>query len=161
MRRILGNENEAHIVPVNGFKQKEDLKMYRQLPDYDDFQGYDLGAGGVSSRIPHKIYANFHKPSRITLKHHLFMAETQRNPKEIDDVAENDKRAISNRKGSSAGYRIPIANTFGELAEMDFSDCGDFPRPCAFVTLSTFPGYYFLRGEKRKRPKRQRWRGGK
>ena len=57
----LGNENESHIVAVNGFKHQDGLKMYIQLPDYD-FQGYDLGAGGVLSQIPHKIYANFHKP---------------------------------------------------------------------------------------------------
>ena len=97
--RILENENGAHIVSVNGFKQKEDLKMYIQLPDYDYFQGYDLGAGGVLSQISHKIYANFHKPSRATLKHHLFMAETPKKlPKEPEAVAENDKRAISNMK---------------------------------------------------------------
>ena len=25
------------------FSQKEDVKLYSQLPDYEDFRGYDLG----------------------------------------------------------------------------------------------------------------------
>ena len=56
------NGNEARIVWVNGFKKHGDLKMYIQLPDYDDFQCYDLGVGGVLSPLAHKIYANFHNP---------------------------------------------------------------------------------------------------
>ena len=76
------------------------LKMYIQLPDYDDFRYYDLGVGGILSQIVHKIYANFHKPSWQTLKHHLFMENPQKKIcKELNDVAENDKRAIPNRKG--------------------------------------------------------------
>ena len=51
----LENRNEAHIVSVNGFKHQAGLKMYTQLPDYGDFQGYDQGAGGVLSQIPHKF----------------------------------------------------------------------------------------------------------
>ena len=66
----------ARVVLVNDFKQQEGLKMYIQLPDYDDFQGYDLGMGWILSHIAHEIYANFHKPSWETLEHHLFMAET-------------------------------------------------------------------------------------
>ena len=53
MRR-LGNENESHIVLVNGFKQREGLKTHIQLPGYDS-QCYDLGAGGVLSQIPIKF----------------------------------------------------------------------------------------------------------
>ena len=102
--------------------------MYIRLPDYDDFQCYDLGVGGVLSQIAHKIYANFHKPSWRTLKHHLFMAENTKNLcKRPKDVSGNDKRAISNRKECLGWLRkMPIANTFNELVEMDFVDYGDF-----------------------------------
>ena len=34
---------EARAAAVGNFKQQEDLEMYSQLPDYDDFQGYDVG----------------------------------------------------------------------------------------------------------------------
>ena len=72
MSASLENENGARMVVVNGFKPQEDLKMYSQLPDYDDFQGYDLGVGVILREIAHKIYANFHKPSWQTSKHHFY-----------------------------------------------------------------------------------------
>ena len=102
-RASLKGGNEARVVSANDSKQREDLKMYSQLPDYDDFQGYDLGVGGVLSRIAHKIYAGFHKPSWRTLKHHWFMAKIQKKLfRELNDVAENDKRTIPGRKGCLA-----------------------------------------------------------
>ena len=67
--------------------------MYGQLPDYDDFQRYDLGAEGVLCQISHKIYASYRKPSWPTLKHHLFMAKiTKGIPKELKDAPESDKK---------------------------------------------------------------------
>ena len=62
LRYSLEGEKEAHIVPANDSEHHEDLKMYSQLPDYDDFQCYDLGAGGILSQIAHKIYDNFYNP---------------------------------------------------------------------------------------------------
>ena len=77
--------------------------MYTQLPDYYDFQCYDLWLGGVLSQISHKIYANFRKPSWKTVKNHLFMAKIPKKlSKDLKDVAENDKRTISNMKGCLA-----------------------------------------------------------
>ena len=29
--------------------------MHAQLPDYDDFQGYDLVVGGILSQVSHKF----------------------------------------------------------------------------------------------------------
>ena len=84
MRSSLENENEARVVRANDFKQQEDLKTYSQLPDYDDFQGYDMGADGILSRIAHKIYANFHKPSWGTWKLHLFMAKNSKETSQRD-----------------------------------------------------------------------------
>ena len=62
-------------VLVDNFKHQADLKLYSQFPDYDDFQCYDLGVGGILSRISRKIYANFHKPSWGTSNRHLLMAK--------------------------------------------------------------------------------------
>ena len=38
--------------------------MYGQLPDYDEFQGYDLVIGSELSQTAEKIYADIYKPSR-------------------------------------------------------------------------------------------------
>ena len=55
------------------FPQQEDVKLYSQLPDYDDFRGYNLGADEQLEEIARGIFVNFHKPSWKTLKHHLLM----------------------------------------------------------------------------------------
>ena len=100
----LEDGNEAHVVNPNDSKHQEDLKMYIRLPYYDDFQSYDLGAGGILSQIAHKIYADFRTQSWETLKHHAFMAKiTKKLFKELNDVTESDKRTISNRRECSAG----------------------------------------------------------
>ena len=77
-RSSLAGEKEEHVVSVNDFKHQEELKMYSRLTDYDDFQRYDLGVGGILSQIAHKVYDNSHKPSWETLKHHLFMAKNHK-----------------------------------------------------------------------------------
>ena len=71
-RSSIGHKKEARLAVLDKFKQKEDVKSHIQLPDYDDFQCYDLGRGGLFRQVSHRIYANFHKPSRRTLKHRLF-----------------------------------------------------------------------------------------
>ena len=38
---------EAHTVLAENPKTSRGFKMYSQLPDYDDFQGRDLGFDGV------------------------------------------------------------------------------------------------------------------
>ena len=45
MRSGIGIKKGAHLVVFGKFKQKEDVKMYIQLPDYGDSQCYDLGTG--------------------------------------------------------------------------------------------------------------------
>ena len=43
----LPNGKEAHLgVFLDNFKHREGVMMYTQLPDYDNFQCYDLGLGG-------------------------------------------------------------------------------------------------------------------
>ena len=38
-----GREKEEHTISVGDFKQKEYLEMYGGIPDYGEFQWYDLG----------------------------------------------------------------------------------------------------------------------
>ena len=47
IRPSLEGGKEAIVVLVGDFEHREDFIMYIQLPDYDDFQCYDLGVGGV------------------------------------------------------------------------------------------------------------------
>ena len=72
--------------------------MYIKLPDYDESKCYDLGRGNTVNQVARKIYANFHKPSWQTLKHHSFSAKVpKRFVREIKAIAANDKRTIPNR----------------------------------------------------------------
>ena len=57
-----------------GFKHRENLKMHGQLPDYDEFQCYDLGIDSELIQIDGKNYANFQNPSRRSSRRHLFLA---------------------------------------------------------------------------------------
>ena len=43
LRSNLEESNEVSAVSVSEFPQQEDVKLYSQLPDYDDFREYDLG----------------------------------------------------------------------------------------------------------------------
>ena len=78
-RPSLGNTKEANLAVLGNFKHQEDVKLYGRLPDYDDFQCYDLGQGGILHHVARRIYANIHKPSWGTLKRHLFQANFPRN----------------------------------------------------------------------------------
>ena len=93
LQSSLGNTKEAHLVVVEDSKQKEDVKLYGKLPDYDDFQCYYLGRDDILRQIALGIYDNLHRPSWQTLKHHLF---TVKNPKKyfrkIKELSGNDKK---------------------------------------------------------------------
>ena len=83
-------------------------------------------------------------------------------PKELNAVAENDKKGdFKQERMFCRVAKIPIANTFGELAEMDFADYGDC---AAFLRIrDAFPRFpaIVLRWLKRKKNKRQKWFGKK
>ena len=100
--------------------------MYSQLPDYDDFRGYDLGIDEQLERAATLIFANFHKPSWQTLKHHLFTAKAPRKLfRKIKLLSENDKKdEFKQERMFGRVAKIPIANTSNELFEMDFVDYG-------------------------------------
>ena len=67
----LGEEKEDHAILAENFKHQEALKMYEQLPDYDEFQGYYLGIDSEFPQMDGGVYANFHMPSWQTLMRHL------------------------------------------------------------------------------------------
>ena len=52
-------------------KIQEDIKMYSQLPDYDDFRGFGLAKEAGLAAISKRIYEGSANPSWLTLKNHL------------------------------------------------------------------------------------------
>ena len=101
--------------------------MYTQLPDYGDFQGYDLGRDGALNHVGRKLYANFHKPPWRTLKRHSLSAEIAKELFiEIDAIAEKTKKGDRKQERMFGRVaKIPLANAFSELAVMHFADYGD------------------------------------
>ena len=79
LKSSLGESNEANAVLRNEFPQQEDVKLYSQLPDYDEFRGYDLGIDEQLEKATALIFANIHKPSWQALKHSLSTAKRLRN----------------------------------------------------------------------------------
>ena len=154
-------EKEARAVLVANFKHRDDFKMHSQLPDYDDFQGYDLGIETILSQISQKIYSYFRKPPWKTLKHHLFMAEIPKNLfRELRNIAENDKNDDFKQERMFGGVsKIPIANTFNELVEMDFVYYGG--NAAFLIARDTFPRFraIVLRGPRKSKNRRQKWAG--
>ena len=72
---------------------------YSQLPDYDEFRGYDMGIDVVLSQIAQKMYGNIRVPYWGTSKRHLSMVEIRKNCfAGTEIIAEMAKRAISNKK---------------------------------------------------------------
>ena len=63
LRSNLEESNEANAVLRSEFSQQEDVKLYSQLPDYDDFRGYYLDIDDQLEEIANRIFANSHKPS--------------------------------------------------------------------------------------------------
>ena len=151
MKSSLGNTKGAHLAVLDNSKQRGDVKLYIQLPYYGDFQGYDLGQEDILRQVAQRIYANSHKPSWRTLKHHMFPVGIPKKLfREIKAISGNDKKDDFNQErmfGRAA--EIPIGDTFSELVEMDFVYYGDF---ATFLhvrdTSSRFSAIVFL-GTKR------------
>ena len=144
----------ARAILFGGFKQQEDLKTYSHLPDYDDFQGRDLGVESFLSKIAQKIYADFRKPSWRTLKHHLFAVEIPKKfLRDIKNIDGGGKKGDFKQEMMFGGAaRTPISNTFNELVEMDFVDYGGYAAflqiQDAFVAISCI-GFLWAQGKGR------------
>ena len=57
-RPSLPSGKEAHLVSMGNFKLQDGLKMYIQLPDYDNAHVYGLAADRFLCHVDLKIYAN-------------------------------------------------------------------------------------------------------
>ena len=127
LKSNLEESNEANAVLISEFPQQEDIKLYSQLPDYDDFRGYDLGIDEQLEKSDTLIYANFRKHPWQTSKRHLFTAKVpQKLFREIKISPENDKKdEFKQERMFGRVSKIPIANTSNELVEMDFVEYGD------------------------------------
>ena len=127
LKSNLEESNEVNAVLRSEFPLQEDVKLYSPLPDYDDFRGYDLRIDGQLEKAADLTYANFHKPSWQTLKHHLSTSKVpQKLFRGIKILAENDKKdEFKQERMFGRVAKIPISNTFNELVEMDFVDYGD------------------------------------
>ena len=89
---------------LEDFEKQEDIKLYSQLPDYDDFQGYELGEDDILRQVSLRIYANFHKPSWGALKHHLFSVKIPKKLfREIKNWAIAIRRMILSKKECLGG----------------------------------------------------------
>ena len=62
------------------FKIQDDVKMYSQLQEYDDFWRFDFPQETDLSAISKRVYEGFPTPPWSPIKHHLFIAHI---PKEI------------------------------------------------------------------------------
>ena len=62
LKSRLGDTKEANLVFLEDPKKQEDVKLYGQLPDYGNSQGYDLGQDDILRQAALRIYANLHKP---------------------------------------------------------------------------------------------------
>ena len=74
-----GDTKEAHLADSDDSKKREDVKLYGRLPDYGDFQGYDLGVDGILRQVALRIYDNFRMPSWETLKQHFSAVKIPKN----------------------------------------------------------------------------------
>ena len=143
--------------------------MYEQLPDYDEFQGYDLRIDSQLRQMSGEIYANCHKPSRKTMKRHLFQLWIpKRLLRHLEILAGNGKKDDFKQGGNVAVGRkkIQMANTFSESVEMDFAYYGDYGNFCTARALSRDSKYRYLSGKRkrgaklRKCPAKRRFRIG-
>ena len=93
LKSNLDNTKESHLAVLEDSEKQEDVKLYGQLPDYGDFQGYDLGMEDILLQIALRIYDNFHRPSWQTLKHHLFAVRMPKTLfRKIKELAGNGKK---------------------------------------------------------------------
>ena len=133
LRSNLEESNEANAVLRSEFSQQEDVKLYSQLPDYDDFRGYDLGIDEQLERAATLILLTFiNLPGElrsIIFPRQRCRGELLRNLRFWPKAIKKDEFKQERMFGRVA--KIPIANTSNELVEMDFVDYGGTQPFCA------------------------------
>ena len=104
IRSNLEESNEANAVLRSEFPQQEDVNciVNYQIPMI--FGGYNLGIDEQVEQAATLIFANFHKPSWRTLKHHLSQQRCHRNYfGELRFCLEMIRRASLNKNGCLEG----------------------------------------------------------
>ena len=92
LKSNLENHPEINQSLLDEFKMKDGVKTYPQLPEYGDFQRFDLAIDIDLAPISKRIYGWFPKPSRLTRKRRLFNAQTPKKLfKAIREIAMADK----------------------------------------------------------------------
>ena len=110
LRSNLEESNELNAVLRSEFPQREDVKLYSQLLDYDDFRGYDLGIGEQLERAASLSlsislsFSNFHKPPWGALKRHISTAKVLRKLlRGINALSEMIRKMSFNKNGCFRG----------------------------------------------------------
>ena len=105
-KSISGNTKEAHLMVLWDYEKQEDVKLYGQLPNYDDSQCYDLGQEAILRQVALRIHANFHRPTWRALKHHMFAVEIAKKLfRIIKEMGDNDKRMNLSKNECLEGWR--------------------------------------------------------
>ena len=137
----IGYIREVNRELLGDFKIQEDVKMYMQLPDYDDLRGLDLPGETDLTGISKRIYGGFGKPSWLTLKRHLFRPHIQTQLfKAISEICIQDKKAeFKKERLFRRVSKIHLSRTSNGVMEMDFvEDGGDATFPHLQDTFSRY-----------------------
>ena len=100
--------------------------MYGRLPDFDDFQSFDLSKGMELPAISERIPAGLPKTSRITIKHHLFNMRIRKKlfKSTHGNVMKDNGVEFTIARLFRRLVTIHISPTFNDLSGMDFVDYG-------------------------------------
>ena len=89
----ISDTQEVNKVLLGECMVQEDVKMYSQFPDYDDFRRFDFPNGTDLTAISKRIGGVISKPSWLTLKHHLFsMHIPKKLVKSVREIPIRDKK---------------------------------------------------------------------
>ena len=105
---------------------QEDVEMYIQLPDYDDFRRFDLPIEADLTAISKRVYGGLPGTSWLNLKNHLLITHTPKKLfKSLRETRTQDKKGgIRRERLFRRVDKIPTSRAFNDLAEMDFADDG-------------------------------------
>ena len=76
MKSSIEESQEVNRALLDEFKIQEDVEMYGQLPDCDEFRGFDISIETDSDATTIRTYEGFAKPPRLDLKSRLSSART-------------------------------------------------------------------------------------
>ena len=75
----LNGESDVNQALIDEFKTKEDVKMFRELPDCDDFRCFGLANEDDLSTVSMRVCGPLLETSWRTLRHHLLNIQIPQN----------------------------------------------------------------------------------